>query len=220
MNCENQSPFIPTLTEAELTDGKHCVVDFAKELMDIARMESCGKCVLCREGSWQAYEIIRDITEGKGKSDDLELLREILEINRQYSGCEMSKNAASRCLGLLNTYQEEWDLHVRRKKCSNLICKLSFTLYISPDKCSGCEKCIRTCHVSAISGSEGMIHILDSEICDKCMKCIASCPRNAIKKAGAIKPKVPAELVPVGSFCSGGEGINMGTSMRRRRRSE
>jgi NADH-quinone oxidoreductase subunit F len=220
MICETNSSILPATNEGALSGGTCCVVDFSKELMDFVRKESCGKCVLCREGSWQVYKIIADITEGRGGSEDYELLKELLEMISQNAGCEMSATAASRCLGLLNSYQEEWDLHIRRKRCTNLICKQAFTLYIAPDTCDGCGKCQEVCPEGAISGGKGMIHVIHPEICTKCMQCIGCCPKEAIKKAGAVKPKVPAEPIPVGSFGGSAGSNEAGTSMRRRRRGE
>lgn len=205
---------------ASFHDGSACAVDFSKALMDFARRESCGKCVLCREGTWQAYEIIKDITEGKAEGDDFELLTELLEQISGNAGCEMSIEAASVCLGLLRNYQDEWDQHIRRKRCTNLICKASFTVYIAPERCDGCGKCTETCRSEAISGGENLIHVIQTEKCSKCMLCADICPKGAIKKAGAVKPKVPAEPVPVGSFGEAGSSNEEGTGMRRRRRGE
>lgn len=218
MICDTGKDCLPQMKEESFADGSACVVDFSKTLMDVARRESCGKCVLCREGTWQVYEIIKDVTEGKAETEDFELLKELLEKIEGNAGCEMSVAAASLCLGLLSNYQAEWDQHIRRKRCTNLICKSSFTLYIAPELCNGCGKCIEECPRDAISGGKDMIHVV-SEECDKCMKCVSICPLGAIKKAGPVKPKVPAEPVPVGSFGEA-SGDESGSGMRRRRRGE
>ena len=190
------------------------------KLMDTARRESCGKCVLCREGTWQVYEIIRDITEGKAESDDYELLTELLEQIKENGGCEMSTQAASLCLGLLRNYQNEWNQHIRRKRCTNLICRASYTVFIAPELCDGCGKCLEACPEEAILGGQNMIHVIKTESCSKCMLCADVCPKDAVKKAGAVKPKFPAEPIPVGSFGDSGGGNEEGTVMRRRRRGE
>ncbi len=105
------------------TDTNSCVVDYCANIMDNARKESCGRSVLCREGTWQAYEIIKGIADGDGRSDDIELLKELLEHIKKYENCDMSRDAADLCLNLVEKYEDEWGKHLRRKICSNMICK-------------------------------------------------------------------------------------------------
>lgn len=198
------------------SDSNACVVDYCMNIMNTARKESCGKCVLCREGTWQVYKIIKDITEGNGNSDDFELLIDILEHIKKNASCEMSRTAASTVMDLMKTYEEEWDKHIRRKRCSNLVCKGSYTLYVDPQLCDGCGECLKNCSIGAIAGGEGMIHVINPDICNKCMACVSVCPKGAINKAGTVKPKLPNEPVPTGSF--GCNSDNQESEMRRRRR--
>ncbi|MDF2655845.1 MAG: hypothetical protein K0R19_2319 [Bacillota bacterium] len=220
MSCDVTGSCLPELPKTPQEIERFCAINFARKLMDTARRESCGKCVLCREGTWQSFEIIHDITEGKGQNDDFELLTELLEQIGSDGGCEMSVKAASLCLGLLRNYQEEWDLHIRRKRCANLICKASYTVHIAPELCDGCGKCIGVCPDHAILGGGNLIHVIQGDRCSKCMLCAEVCPKGAVKKAGAVKPKVPAEPIPVGSFSGAGGSSEEGPSMRRRRRGE
>lgn len=215
MSCDTESTLLPEW-EAESAEG--CVVDYCKTLMDIARKESCGKCVLCREGSWQVYEIIRGITEGHAQSGDMELIAELLEQIRANAGCELSQEAAWRSLELMKTTAEEWDQHIRRKRCTSLICKSSYTLYVDPALCDGCGACTSSCLAGAIDGSEGLIHVIRTEKCTQTLACLSACPKGAIKKAGPVKPKLPGEPVPAGSWQdSSGDGEE--SSRRRRRKS-
>lgn len=218
MICDIKSNFLPDIEEGLFSTGTACIVDFSKSLMDMAHRKSCGKCVLCREGTWQVHEIIKDITEGRTENGDFELVKEMLEQISCNAGCEMSVTAASHCLGLMDNYKEEWDLHIRRKRCTNLICKISFTLYATPDYCDGCGKCVDVCPQTAIAGGKDMIHVIDTRKCDKCLLCVGACPKEAIKKAGTVKPKLPAEPVPVGSFGIETGGSEEKSGMRRRRK--
>ena len=194
-----------------------CVVDYCTKIIDSARKESCGKTVFCREGTWQIYEIMKEISEGKGRSGDIELLKEILEQTRKSADCEMTKKASNICIELLESHEEEWERHQKRKVCSNLVCKGMYTLYIDPMLCDGCGKCVESCISKAIIGGKNMIHVIDTQLCSKSLQCIHVCPKNAIKKAGAIKPKLPTEPVPVGSIEEKSEDQSQ-TTMRRRRR--
>jgi NADH-quinone oxidoreductase subunit F len=187
-------------------------------VMDVARRETCGKCVLCREGTLQVYRILKDITEGKAQSGDYELLLELLQCIGKYASCEMAREAASRCLDCMQNYEEEWDKHIRRKRCSNLICKGMYTVYVDPRACEGCGRCVEVCPRGAIAGGAGLIHVIDVQICDKCLACVEICPAGAVKKAGAVLPRVPRTPVPVGSFDKVTDGSSEGGMRRRRRR--
>jgi len=217
MICDTESTLLPEWDEHA---AESCVVDYCKTLMDIARKESCGKCVLCREGTWQVYEILKGITEGNAQSGDLELITELLGQIQTNAGCELSQEAAWRSIELIKTTQEEWDQHIRRKRCTNLICKSSYTLYVDPALCDGCGECTPVCQAGAIAGSEGLIHVIRTEKCNKSLACLSACPKGAIKKAGPVKPKVPQEPVPVGSLSEASDDGEDGAPRRRRRKSE
>lgn len=199
------------------SDKNSCVVDYCTKLMDSVRKESCGKTVFCREGTWQIYEIMKDISEGNGRSGDIELLKELLEQTVNNADCEMTRKASNTCIELLQSHEDEWEKHQKRKICSNLVCKGMYTLYIDPMLCDGCGKCMFSCISKAIRGGENMIHVIDTQLCSKSLQCINVCPKNAIKKAGAIKPNLPNEPIPVGSIEEKSEDQS-GTTMRRRRR--
>jgi len=221
MICETKSSMLPVWDDDDFRNGTACVVEFSRQLMDLARRESCGKDVLCREGTWQVSEIMAHIANGTMEGEELELLRELLTLIRENAGCEMAAAAAAQCLVLLDQYLDEWELHIRRKRCTNLICKPSYLLYIAPEYCIGCGKCQEVCPNGAIAGGKDMIHVINAEVCNKCGKCIEICPKDAVKKAtaGGMKPKAPAAPIPVGSFGSSSGGEE-GTTMRRRRRGE
>jgi NADH-quinone oxidoreductase subunit F len=209
LTCEKNT-FITDTAEIIAKDEAICTVDWSKSMFDYARRESCGKCVLCREGTMQIYSIIRDITESKGEAEDLALLTELSHIMERNAGCEQARKVAKNLLVAIEMYQDEWEMHIKRKRCPALVCRNYISYHILPENCQGCMLCSNSCGKGAIAGSEGLIHVIDQEKCSRCGECTKVCSYDALQKAGAIKPKTPEFPIPVGSFESG--------SGRRRRR--
>jgi NADH-quinone oxidoreductase subunit F len=202
LTCEKNTIFA-TGSELINKDESLCAVNWSKRMFDYTRRESCGKCVLCREGTMQIYSIIRDITEGKGESEDIALLTELSQIIKINAGCEQARAAAGNLLVAIENDPDEWEMHSKRKRCSALVCKNYISYHILPENCQGCMLCINSCSEGAIAGSESMIHVIDQEKCSRCGACMKVCTYSAIGKAGAIKPKTPEFPIPVGSFESG-----------------
>jgi len=215
MICEKHSVLLP---EWNPSDQGGCVVDYCTSLMDLVRKETCGECIFCREGIWQIYEIMNSITSGNAVSEDYELLLDVLEQIGQGASCEMTREAANRCIHLMKDYEEEWDKHIRRKRCTNLVCRCSYTLYIDPQLCDGCGECMAKCPAETIAGGSGMIHVIQQDSSGISRLSESVCPKGIIRRAGARKPKLPAEPVPAGSFAAAESEDGGGTARRRRRR--
>ncbi|MCM8711253.1 4Fe-4S binding protein [Clostridium sp. SYSU_GA19001] len=198
ISCEKTAGIIPVIEEIDKED--FCVVEWCEKIFDKARKESCGKCVLCREGTTQIYKIINDAAQGRGEAEDIELLKELSEAVKENSSCELARTAADKLLLTLEEQEEEWEMHIKRKRCSSLVCKKYITIHVLPEKCQGCGECKEVCPENAIAGSIGMIHVVSEEKCSRCLECIKACKYEAIQKAGAVKPKTPEAPVPVGSF--------------------
>jgi NADH-quinone oxidoreductase subunit F len=185
-----------------VANASDCIVDLLYKCSSVSCSRSCGKCVLCREGTYQLREILKDITEGKAKPEDLDLLVEIGESMRAGAFCGMGRSAANPVLTALSILKDEFEAHIRRKKCDAMVCKKYVSFFILPEKCQGCEKCLDVCPEDAIEGEEDMIHVIDQSSCTRCGKCFEVCPAeySAVVKAGAIKPQVPKKPIPVGSW--------------------
>ena len=104
-------------------DEKTCMVDLAKYFLNFLRDESCGKCVSCREGTQRMWEIVKRISEGQGKDEDLVLLEELAVACKDASMCGLGQTAANPVLSTLRYFKEEYRQHIRRKECSALVCK-------------------------------------------------------------------------------------------------
>lgn len=198
--CEMTGINLPNINGIlNLPDGD-CPVDWSLKVADSASLASCGKGTMCRDGMIQIRQIIKDITLDKGRNDDLDLLKELCEIIILANECELSKDAATLIQASLSNHSSEWLGHLTKKKCSSLVCGAFYTVHVSPEKCSGCNKCVAICPVGAIAGDKGLIHLVDNNLCTRCGICFNECPDDAFIKAGTIKPKCPEEPIPVGSF--------------------
>ncbi len=181
-------------------DTNDCIVDSAKNVMAFNKAESCGECVVCREGTAQVVEFLDDISLGKSKADDVDLLLELGELMKITSLCGMGKTASNVILSSINNFRDEYNAHIARKRCSAKVCRGLIAYTIMPDTCTGCGECIKLCPAGAIAGGEKMIHIIDQAKCNRCGSCLASCPPGAIAKVSGRVPPGPKEPVPVGSW--------------------
>ncbi len=160
-------------------DEDTCMVDVARYFLDFLQYESCGKCVPCREGIKRMLEIITDITAGRGKKEDLDLLQELAETIKDFSLCGLGKTAPNTVLSTLRYFREEYEAHVTDKKCPAGICKDLIEYFILEDKCTGCGACLKLCPQQAID-AYGLIHTIDPAKCVRCGICRDACSFEAI----------------------------------------
>ena len=162
-------------------DDTDCMVDIARFFLDFTVDESCGKCVPCREGTKRMLEILERITQGKGVEEDLERLDDLSETVRFTSLCGLGKSAPNPVITTLKYFRNEYESHIRDKKCPAGVCQALLEYYIT-DKCVGCGKCAKNCPVSCISGKVKERHVIDTGKCIRCGTCIEHCPVSAIIK--------------------------------------
>ncbi|TLN14103.1 4Fe-4S dicluster domain-containing protein, partial [bacterium] len=180
-----------------VTDEDTCMVDIAHYFLSFTQKESCGKCVLCREGTRQMLYILEDITKDKSKPEDIDLLSELAETVTVGSLCGLGQTAPNPVLTTIRYFRDEYMAHIIEKRCPAKVCKDFISFYILPDKCEGCLICRRACPVEAIKGDKRMIHIIDQSKCIKCGTCYVACPFSAVVKVSAESVKVPEEPIPV-----------------------
>ncbi|MDR3554687.1 MAG: NADH-ubiquinone oxidoreductase-F iron-sulfur binding region domain-containing protein [Syntrophobacteraceae bacterium] len=157
-------------------DEDTCMVDVAKYFTNFLADESCGKCVPCREGLRQMKRILKNITEGKGQESDLDTLEELGAFMKDASLCALGQTAANPVLSTLAYFRDEYEAHVREKKCPARVCRELIVFYIDPQKCSGCGTCRKQCPTDAILGDKKIVHIVEQEKCIKCGTCFQVCP--------------------------------------------
>ncbi|OEU61966.1 MAG: NADH dehydrogenase [Desulfobacterales bacterium S5133MH16] len=178
-------------------DEDTCMVDVARYFINFLTEESCGKCVPCREGLRQMHKILTNITQGKGKEGDIELLEELSETAVEASLCALGKSAPNPFLSTLRYFRDEYEAHIKEKRCPALSCKELISYYIDPDKCTACMICARKCPADAIDGGKKKIHIIEQEKCTNCGTCFEVCPSkfSAVTKISGepVPPLVPEE---------------------------
>jgi len=157
-------------------DEDTCMIDVAKYFLNFLAEESCGKCTPCREGIRQMLKILTGISEGRGKEGDLELLETLAETTRDASLCALGGSAPNPVLSTIRYFKDEYEAHIREKRCPAFVCKALVAFYIDPEKCNACMICLRKCPAEAILGGKNQIHVIDQVKCTKCGTCFEVCP--------------------------------------------
>jgi NADH-quinone oxidoreductase subunit F len=176
-------------------DEDTCMVDVARYFTAFLTDESCGKCTPCRGGVRQMHRILTKITEGKGQESDLERLQELSALAKEVSLCGLGKTAANPFLSTFRYFREEYEAHIKDKRCPALSCKALIAYYIDPEKCKACMLCLKRCPEEAIDGGKKRVHSIIQDKCTKCGTCLDVCPSrfDAVKKLSGvpIAPSTP-----------------------------
>ncbi|MGA2624264.1 MAG: NADH-quinone oxidoreductase subunit NuoF [Bacteroidota bacterium] len=167
-----------------VTDENNCMVDMAKYFLAFTQAESCGKCVPCREGTKRMLDILEKITNGEGTEEDLVLLEELSNMVVESSLCALGGSAPNPVLTTLKYFREEYEAHVKEKKCPAHSCRKLITYSIDPticvDKGHGCDVCRKNCPDGAITGETKQVHAIDVMKCGRCGICYDVCKFDAI----------------------------------------
>lgn len=157
-----------------------CMVNIARFYMEFIVEESCGRCAPCRIGNKRMLEILTRITEGKGTEDDLVELHSLAETIMDTSLCGLGQTAPNPVLSTMKYFMNEYEAHVREKRCPAGVCQKLLKYEILPEKCIGCTSCARGCPVGCISGTVKQVHVIDQSKCIKCGACMTRCKFGAV----------------------------------------
>ena len=163
-------------------DEDTCMVDIAKFFLEFTVDESCGKCTPCRVGTKRLLELLTKITDGKGTMEDLDKITELAEFIKANSLCGLGQTAPNPVLSTLRYFRDEYEEHIKNKRCPAGVCKALLNYKIDPVKCKGCTLCARACPAGAITGTVRQPHAIDTAKCVKCGACMEKCKFGAISK--------------------------------------
>ena len=161
-------------------DETTCMVGIAKFFLDFTTKESCGKCVHCRIGTKRLSEILERIVAGNGRDGDIELLEELCTTVKDGALCGLGQTAPNPVLTTIRYFRDEYEAHIKEKKCPAKECVDLLTYTIDAEKCIGCGLCARKCPAKAITGEKKKAHVIDPNTCIRCGQCIHGCKFGAI----------------------------------------
>jgi NADH-quinone oxidoreductase subunit F len=162
-------------------DEQTCMVDVAKYFLSFVQSESCGKCTFCRIGTKRMLDILNRITAGLGAESDLDRLQELAGAIKKSSLCALGQLAPNPVLTTLKYFPEEYEAHIKHKKCPAKVCKALIRYEIAQDNCTGCGSCARGCPARAIAGERKKPHRIDPARCTRCGLCKDTCKFSAIE---------------------------------------
>ena len=165
-----------------IMDEDTCMVDIAKFFLEFTVDESCGKCTPCRVGTRMMYDILEKITNGEGTEEDLDTLERYARVIKQTSLCALGQTAPNPVLSTLQYFRDEYEAHIKEKRCPAGVCKELIVYRIDPEKCTSCGLCKKNCAFDAISGDKETPYVIDTEKCVKCGVCYTKCKFGAVMK--------------------------------------
>ena len=160
-------------------DENTCMVDVARYFTNFLKDESCGKCFTCRKGNQRMYEILDDISKGKGNKEQIDLLEDLAHVIKDTTMCGLGQTAPNPVLSTLKYFHDEYITHIDNKQCPAGVCKELISYSIN-DNCTGCGACSKACPEGAISGKKKKMHVIDQSKCIKCGACKSTCKFEAI----------------------------------------
>lgn len=185
-----------TLEKIKNLKETECIADILLKEVMANECQACGKCVFGYEGITQLTMTLSDITEKKGRSGDLSLIKDLCNMMKTQSLCEVGEEIAEAVLTAIEIYRADFEDHIGKKGCQAGVCKKFMTYHILADRCTGCGDCMDECKEEAILGKSHFVHVIEQDECIQCGTCLNVCDEEAIVRAGVLKPRCPKKPIP------------------------
>jgi len=176
-------------------DDNTCMVGTAKFFLDFTADESCGKCTPCRVGTKILLDMLTDITQGKGKVEDIETLQDLGRDIIAASLCGLGQTAPNPVLTTIKYFRDEYESHIIDKWCKAGVCRDLSSFWIDEKLCKACGACLRACPAKAIVGEKKVPHKIIQELCVHCRTCYDTCKFKSINILPAGFEGDPAEFL-------------------------
>ena len=136
----------------------------------------------CRIGTRRLLEILTRICDGEGKEGDIELLEDLCQRIKENALCGLGQTAPNPVLTTIRYFRDEYEAHIKEKRCPAGECTALIRYEIDPESCRGCSLCSKKCPVGAISGEVKKPFTIDPAVCIKCGQCADVCRFGAVRK--------------------------------------
>jgi ferredoxin len=156
------------------------MVDVARFFTQFCVDESCGKCVPCRVGLKVMLGTLEKIIVGQGEPADLELLERQAKHIAATAHCGLGQAAPNPVLSTLRYFRDEYEAHIREKRCPALVCVDLLRFEIDAEACKRCGLCSKVCPVDAVTWQKKEVAVIHREKCIRCKSCIRACKFKAI----------------------------------------
>jgi NADH:ubiquinone oxidoreductase subunit F (NADH-binding)/(2Fe-2S) ferredoxin/NAD-dependent dihydropyrimidine dehydrogenase PreA subunit len=164
-----------------IMDERTCMVDTAKFFTEFSMDESCGKCSPCREGLKVMFDKLTDIINGLGKEGDIPFLEKLGRHIQNTAHCGLGQTAANPVLSTIRYFRDEYEAHIRDKRCPALVCAKLIAFRVKEDECKRCGLCFKACPAHAIRWEKKQPAVIDRSLCTQCRSCIRACTFGAIE---------------------------------------
>jgi NADH-quinone oxidoreductase subunit F len=125
-------------------------------------------------------EILDRLCAGQGREEDLANLAELADRVSRTSLCGLGQTAPNPVLTALRYFREEFEAHVRERRCPSGRCA-ALTDYRINEACIGCTLCAQVCPVGAIAYRPHERHAIDLQACTRCNMCFEVCEDAAVE---------------------------------------